>query len=191
MRTTKIFFISLAVTILFIQSGNAFDWKEYAPQGSYCTVQMPKKPSLCVKKAVPTDSGPIDMYQILADYGDYAFLLTFNDYPSALLQQKTNSQILDDVVTGSVGDGELISKGEIKLGDYSGRAYTCKKSGLELKAFIYLVGGRLYQMIVAYPPDQAASLAQGRDTFLGSLKLEPSTGAYEKPNDALYDCASQ
>jgi hypothetical protein len=190
-KTTKILFISLVFTILYIQSGNAFDWKEYAPQGSYCSVQMPKKPQLCVKKGVPTDSGPIDMYQVLADYGDYAFLLTFNDYPDALLKKKTSNQILDDVVSGSVGDGELINKGAISIGTYPGRTYTCKKSGLELKASIYLVDGRLYQMIVAYPPNQGGSLAQDRDTFLKSFKLEPPGGVTAKPNDALYDCASQ
>jgi hypothetical protein len=190
-RTSKIFFISLALTFLFIQSGNAFDWKEYNPQGSYCSIQMPKNPQLCVKKGVPTDSGPIDMYQVLADYGDYAFLLTFSDYPDALLKKKTSSQILDDVVSGSVGDGELVNKSEISMGTYPGREYTCKKSGLELKGTIYLVNGRLYQMIVAYPPNQTASLAKDRDAFLKSFKLQPPGGVTPKPNDALYDCASQ
>ena len=190
MRTTKIFLIGLAVTILFVQSGIAFDWAEYSPQGSSSKVQMPKKPTLCVKKGIATESGSIDMYQALADYGDYAFLMTFNDYPNALLQKKTNDQILDDVVKGSIGDGEVISQGEIKLGNFPGRAYTCKKKGLELKAFVYLVGPRLYQLIVAYPPDQAATLKRDRDTFLTSLKLD-SSGSQEKPNDALYNCATQ
>ena len=191
MRTTKIFFISLAVTIFFIQNGSAFDWKEYAPQGSYCSVKMPKKPELCVKKGVPTDSGPIDMYQVLADYGEYAFLLTFNDYPAALLKQKTSKQILDDVVSGSVGDGELVNKSEISVGTYPGREYTCRKSGMELKGSIYLVDGRLYQMIVAYPPNQAGTLAADRDTFLKSFKLETPAGVTAQPNDAVYNCASQ
>lgn len=188
MRTTKIFFISLIFTLLFIQIGSALDWKEYSPSGSHVTLMMPKQPDMCIKKGVPTDSGPIDMYQVLADYGEYAFLFTFNDYPSTLLQQKNTDKILEDVVSGSVGDGELVKKGDIQLGSYRGKSYTCKKSGLEMKAFIYLVNQRLYQAIAVYPPDQSESLSNDVNSFLTSIKLNDSS---EKPNDSWGDCASQ
>ncbi len=170
MQRSRLVIFCATLLLCFFAVAGAAEWKEYKPEGSRCSLSLPKAPALSAKN-VDTDSGPIEMHQVLADFGEYAYLMTYNDYPLSLINEKGSEKILADVVSGSVGDGELITKRDITFGLYPGREYVCKKQGLYLKARVYLIKHRLYQMIAAYPPAQADVLSTDIETFLSSFRL--------------------
>jgi hypothetical protein len=145
-------------------------WKEYRPQGGRCLVSVPKTPEYSLKD-VPSDVGTLKMHQFMMDYGDYAFLFTYTDYPTTLTESKSAENILEDVVKGSTGDGQLIKKTDLEIEDHPGKEYIAKKTDFTLKGRIFLVGQRLYQLITVYPPNRADELSSDVEDFLRSFRL--------------------
>lgn len=148
----------------------AENWSEYRPQGCRCLVSVPKTPAYDVKD-VQSDVGLLKMHQFMMDYGDYAFLLTYTDYPSTLTDTKTDKQILQDVVQGSIGDGQLIRETELEIDGFPGKEYIAKKTDFNLKGRVFLVKQRLYQLITVYSPAQADALSSDVEDFIRSFRL--------------------
>ena len=165
----KAFFALLVFTSFF--AGFVFaEWNEYRPQGGRCLVSVPKTPDHSVKD-VSSDVGTLKMHQFMMDYGEHAFLFTYTDYPAKLFETKSNNDILEDVVKGSTGDGEVIREVELEIDGFAGKEYVVQKTDFTLKARIFLVKQRLYQLIAVYPPDKASTLTPQADQFLQSFRL--------------------
>jgi hypothetical protein len=172
MKITKVLILSSLFCTILIQNSIALDWKTYWPSGSHITILFPKEPVMC-RKSVTTKSGMLlDNYQALADYGDYAFLMTFADYSEQFVKEKGKDELLEDVLAGYVGQEKFISTKNITLDSHPGRAYVFNSSGMEVKGYVYLVGHRLYQLVTAYSPEEREALSNDIDTFLNSLALK-------------------
>jgi hypothetical protein len=133
-------------------------------------VSVLKTPDYSVKD-VASDVGNLKMHQYMMDYGEHAFLLTYTDYPSKLTDSKSPDQILEDVLKGSVAEGELIRKIELTIDSFPGKEYTARKADFTLKGRVFLVGQRLYQLISVYPPNKADVLSSDVEEFLRSFRL--------------------
>ena len=162
--------IFLLIAILFCAVNFASAWSENRPQGCKCMVSVPKTPEYSVKD-VPSDAGNLKMHQFMIDYGEYAFLLTYTDYPATLTASKSADNILEDVVKGSVGDGQLIRKTDLTIDKFPGKEYIAKKTDFNLKGRVFLVGQRLYQILTVVPPNKADALSTDVEEFLRSFRL--------------------
>ncbi len=169
MKLKCIPFLVVAVVLSF-NFAFARAWSEYRPEGGRCLISVPKTPAHSVKD-VPSDVGSLKMHQYMMDYGEYAFLMTFTDYPSTLTESKTADNILEDVVKGSIGDGELIRKVDLEIDKFPGKEYIAKKPDFTLKGRVFLVGQRLYQLITVVPPGQTDALSTDVEDFLRSFRL--------------------
>ena len=167
-------FRSILISILFafvcFTFASSQNWNDYRPQGCRCMVSVLKTPDYSVKD-VASDVGTLKMHQFMMDYGEHAFLLTYTDYPATLTDSKTPERILEDVVSGSVSDGELVRKIELTIDGHPGKEYTARKTDFTLKGRVFLVNQRLYQLISVYPPNKADELSSDVEEFLRSFRL--------------------
>jgi hypothetical protein len=166
----KSILISILFAVICFQFAFAQNWNEYRPEGCRCMALVPKTPDYSVKD-VPSDVGVLKMHQYLMDYGEYAFLLTYTDYPKTLTDSKTSEQILEDVVKGSVGDGQMLRKTDLTIDTFPGKEYIARKADFSLKGRVFLVNQRLYQLISVYPPGKADALSSDVEEFLRSFRL--------------------
>ena len=162
--------ISLLFAFVCTEFASSENWKEYRPQGCRCLVSVPKTPDYTVKD-VASDVGTLKMHQFMMDYGEYAFLVTFTDYPTKLTDSKTSEQILEDVVSGSVAEGKLLRQIDLTIDSFPGKEYTARKEEFTLKGRVFLVKQRLYQLISVYPPNRADALSSDVEEFLRSFRL--------------------
>ena len=167
-------FRSILISILFVFVCISFtsseNWTEHRPQDCRCLVSVLKTPDYSVKE-VASDVGTLKMHQFMMDYGEYAFLLTYTDYPTKLTDSKTSKQILEDVVGGSVAEGKLERKIDLTIDSFPGKEYTARKEDFLLKGRVFLVKQRLYQLIAVYPPGRATALSSDVEEFLRSFRL--------------------
>jgi hypothetical protein len=138
--------------------------------GCRCQALVPKTPDYSVKD-VPSDAGVLKLHQYLMDYGEYGFLLTYTDYPKTLTDSKTPEQILEDVVSGSIDNGEILRKTDLTIDTFPGKEYIARKAHFSLKGRVFFVNQRLYQMISVYPPAKADALSGDIEEFLRSFQL--------------------
>ena len=166
----KSILISILFAVVCFQIASAQNWNEYRPDACRCLVLVPKTPDYSVKD-VPSDVGVLKMHQYLLDYGEHAFLLTYTDYPTTLTNSKTSEQILEDVVKGSIGDGQMLRKTDLTIDSFPGKEYIARKGEFSLKGRVFLVNQRLYQLISVYPPSKADALSSDVEEFLRSFRL--------------------
>ncbi|MGH9857848.1 MAG: hypothetical protein ACRD4B_08395, partial [Acidobacteriota bacterium] len=93
------------------------------------------------------------------------------DYPKTLTDSKTPEQILEDVVNGSIDNGQMLKKTDLTIDTFPGKEYIASKANFSLKGRVFLVNQRLYQMISVYPPGKADALSSDIEEFLRSFQL--------------------
>jgi hypothetical protein len=136
------------------------------------TAKMPGTPQVARNKVtIPTGDVNIATWNSNVDGVIYA--LTTADYPEKLVAARTvetmlNKEGRDSLVAqlkGTLKNEEAITSSD---GAYPGKAFVVSSDNGEVKARTYLVGTRLYTMIVLYNPSIGAPAA---DSFLKSLNL--------------------
>lgn len=163
--------ILVFVCLVFVSAGSAVAaWNEYRPKEAQCLFSVPKTPDYSVKD-VSSDVGTLKMHQFMMDYGDYAFLFTYTDYPPKLTETKSNEKILEDVVKGSTEGAQVLRNVHLEIDGFPGKEYLAQKTDFMLKGRVFLVNRRLYQLIAVYPPNQASALTPDADQFLTSFRL--------------------
>lgn len=98
------------------------------------------------------------------------YSVSFADYPEAVAKARPAKEFLDEGEAGLANQlrGTVRSKRDVTLDGNPGREFTVSSDNGEVKARNYMVGRRLYTLLVLYNPAIGAPDADG---FLGSLKL--------------------
>jgi hypothetical protein len=152
-------------------------WETISPEKAGFTVQMPVN-SYQSRQKVESDDGPAEVVIFQSGLNKVAYMVTYVDVaassagtPTALLEGTR------DVVIAS-SKGRLISDKRITLKKNPGREFRAsvpigddKKAGI-MKARVYLVGRRVYQVMAIAPKDEAGSKAI--DGFFASFKIVPA-----------------
>ena len=175
----------VAILALAQAGGTASDWKPFTSAKGKFTVSLPAKPS--EKKRVLAVSGKtVDLVSMTARKGLATYTVSYAelagaDAPAALKVAQA------DLVTQSKGD--LKDEKEITLGEFPGKDVTIdipKKvmaGGATETARVYVVAGRLYELVAVVPAAKADSLTEEVNSFLDSFK--PAGVTLAAPSDTL------
>jgi hypothetical protein len=108
------------------------------------------------------------------------------DYPEKVVAANPASAFLNEGKNGLVNQlkGTIKSEEDITLQGYPGKAFTVSSDAGEVRARNFLVGPRLYTLLVLYNPSIGAPLA---DQFLTSLELVNPPPAIMPPAAAPAD----
>ena len=149
-------------------------WTEFSSADGAFSVLMPGTPTE-ETQTEDTDLGPIDVHLFTFEKGEVAYLVGYNVFPAAVVEAATPAVLLDSARDGQVETvkGTLVSETEITLGTYPGRDLEIQVEGSDgtssLRSRLFMVGDRLYQLVVGGPKGQSTSA----DTikFLDSFEL--------------------
>lgn len=126
-------------------------------------------------QTVDTAAGPIEIHFFMADDGNSAFMVGYSDYPAEIVDINDPNDMLDGAAEGATANinGTLVSQNNITLDGYPGRELalegTFDNFNASAKARIYLVGNRLYQVLVI--SSEGNITTEDMDAFLQSFKL--------------------
>lgn len=135
------------------------------------TAKMPGAPQVARNK-VTVPAGDVNIATWNSSVDGVIYALTTADYPEKIVAGRTAETMLNkegrDSLVGQL-KGTLKSEENITINDkYPGKAFVISSDSGEVKARSYLVGTRLYTMVVLYNPSIGAPAA---DAFLTSLSL--------------------
>jgi hypothetical protein len=154
-----------SLLLLFATTASADTWEKLREEAGNFTVSVPGKP---VKhtQTVDTEVGKVDAIYYLVELqeGQIVYAAAYNDYPKDFAQNADVEAVLDGVRNGNIKphNGTVIDESKIKLDGYPGREYTFKgKLGGDGEPInghvrLFLVGNRLYQLIVLSSADTPA-----------------------------------
>lgn len=123
----------------------------------------------------PVDTGIIETHTFMAQKDRTAWGVSYTDYPAGIIDFIDPSASLEASVAGATAlmKGELVSKAEITLDEYPGREFTVRvpSDGPDAiyRARLFLVGNRLYQIMVVVPKGEENDETVTR--FLESFQL--------------------
>lgn len=138
-------------------------------------VRFPSEPKFS-KTTKKTDVGVIDVNNYMAEIGGSAYAASYTDYPESIIDLSDPEAILDGAAKGqadAVG-GTLVESTRVEIDGHPGRATEVDVSeakGVVWRSNTYLVGERLYQVVVVQP-----AAADDRDRarrFFDSFMLLP------------------
>ncbi|XXF77365.1 hypothetical protein P2318_30585 [Myxococcaceae bacterium GXIMD 01537] len=133
-------------------------------------VKMPGQPQVQRNK-VTIPAGDVTTAAWNTNVNGVIYSISTADYPEKVVAARPAEAFLEEGKSGLVNQlkGTLKSEEAITInGIYPGKAYTVASDAGEVRARNYLVGPRLYTMLVLYNPSIGAP---GADEFLGSLEL--------------------
>jgi hypothetical protein len=127
-------------------------------------------------QSVDTDVGKIDIHMYTLEKSGRAYVVGYSDYPQEMINQTDPQKLLDGGRDGAMKNvsGKLIKEKKITLKENPGRELVLdgtSASGQEatIMARLFLVGNRLYQVMVVTP--KGADSSSETSDFLGSFKL--------------------
>jgi hypothetical protein len=142
---------------------------ELAPPEGF-KVQMPPNPKVD-RKTAPTPAGEVKVGSWATQTPEgVTFSVSTADYPESVIASISPTAFLNSVRDGVVKQlqGTIKTEEEITLDGYPGKAFTAESGQGEVRVRNYLVGPRLYTLLVVYNPSIGAPQA---DAFLNSLTL--------------------
>lgn len=124
------------------------NWQQFSSPTGKFTVSLPGKPT---EELDTDDDGSVAKNFTVVD-GETVYLITYSDLVSEV-NQVNPIEIFDAVCEGYTADGDkLVNKHEVQLDGHPGRLVELNTTdGLVGKASMYLVGNRLYQLILISP----------------------------------------
>ncbi len=141
--------------------------KPFVSEAGGFRVALPGTPKEKVQ-SVPGINQPIEIRMFLVERGDASYGATFCDYPEAIALADPD-RVLEGGIEGALKNlkGKLLAKRNITLQGHPGREFSAsftapnKAPGL-YRARAYLVGARLYQVILCGPEAEIAGDAGDR-----------------------------
>jgi hypothetical protein len=167
---TRLHLVCGAACLLFLSGCNKAEFKEFTSADGRFKIQMPGTP-----KEGSQASGGTTMKTYSIESRNGAYVVGYGDLPIPANEPEAAVQErLDGARDGAVrgGNATLSNSGRVTLaGKYPGREFSAKLNGKEgiIRAKIYLVGSRLYQVMVV----GTDSFANSSDStkFLDSFAL--------------------
>lgn len=160
--------LGLALALVALNGAQAQIWSEYRPEGGRYRVLMPGTPQLSDQDIALPDGRKVKMYQAAIETSNAAYLGTHVDYPADLVSKASPDTLLDNVRNGSSRGHTLRSEQRLTIAGNPGREYViARANGVVLVTRSFLVGNRLYQIIVAGRPgvEQAPETRRFLDSF--------------------------
>lgn len=139
-----------------------------APEGF--AVRLPGEPQV-VRNKVTIPAGDVTTAAWTSNIDGVIYSISMADYPEKVVASRPPEAFLEEGKQGLVNQlkGTLKNEEAVTInGTYPGKAYTVSSDNGEVRARNYLVGPRLYTLLVLYNPSIGAP---GADEFLGSLEL--------------------
>lgn len=133
-------------------------WQQFSSPVGKFTISMPGKP--IQESSTDPDGSVTHNFTVVS--GETVYLVTYSDLVAEVERVKP-SEIFDAVCKGYIADGDkLVNQREIQLsGGYPGRSVDLKATdGMNGKANIYLIGNRLYQLLLI-----SSEVEDGRQFF--------------------------
>lgn len=124
------------------------NWQQFSSAEGNFTVSLPGVPT---EQSEKDDDGSVANNFTVVN-GDTVYLVTYSDLVGEV-NRVNPVEIFDAVCEGYTADGDkLVNKREIELDGHPGRIVELNTTdGMVGKASMYLVGNRLYQLIVISP----------------------------------------
>ncbi len=123
----------------------------------------------------PSPVGDIQFNMYMSEVENALFLVTFNDYPDAVMEVMDSASLLNKGASDAVAaiDGTLIEEKDYTFEGYPGKEvkYSGSRDGLELTIYhkVFLVDNRLFQLqIINADTDE---YLDHYDDFFNSFKL--------------------
>ena len=147
----------LAVVPLQAQTAQSA-WKYYPYPADGFGVSAPIQPSY-TSQTRPTDGGNVDIHTYTIPLGDNGVVMISSsevrgldkDSPKTRLQMAKSGAL-------KAGNATLTTEKEITLGPYPGLQYEATSTqNLHVRARMYIVGNRLYQLLEVFPLESAFS----------------------------------
>jgi len=157
-------------------------WKEYKPESGHFTILFPGTPQEETQKLNVGQSEIIIRTLKLHELAIYSVM--YSDYPVAVANPEAARGILDFTAKEGVEmyKAEPLDRQEITLEGHPGRYLKQRlPDGLVMRLKFYLVGQKLYQLMITTPQEEGATDEQRRfydataGKFLDSFKLAPAT----------------
>ncbi len=176
MRKRVIISISLLLACCLSACNRAPQPREFKSEAGRFAVMTPT-PLEEMVKPLETLGGKIDLHIFSGQRGDTSYFVSYWDYSKEPIHPDRLEKMLDASRDGSVANvsGRLIREGKLTLMGNPGRELvieTGSQPGLEtrrLQARVFIVGNRMYQIMVVAPKDQKSR--PEAEAFLQSLKF--------------------
>lgn len=172
---TRICLMTAAVALSALAGCTGADgWREFRSEQGGFSIMVPGRLEQQSQRTA-TAFGTIEAEVFLVDHGDVGYLISYADYPQALVDESPTDVILDGASLGAVSDsgGKLLTVTKISLGDHAGRELEISSPGGEamIRLRLFLVGNRLYQISVLARVDVDVTEETAR--FFDSFQLLP------------------
>lgn len=135
------------------------------------TINMPTEPQV-ERKQVPLGANTVNTAAFSSRTEDGTiYSISTADYPERLVASRPPEALLNEGKDGLVKQvqGTIKEEADVTIDGYPGKSYTVSSPVVgEIKARNFLVGPRLYTLLVIYNPNHPNNTA---DAFLTSLKL--------------------
>ena len=164
-------FLTAFLLVVFLVGGcSLFAWKEFKSTKGQFSLQVPGTPKE-QKETVKTQAGDIDLHLFLLEQKEIAYMVGYSDYPEPLIKQAEPEAILDGARNGAVSNvnGKLLSERAVSLEGHKGREIKVKTEKGVIKARIFLVEARLYQLMTVTAKEK--TFAENTKRFFDSFKL--------------------
>lgn len=149
-------------------------------------VRMPGQAQV-VRNKVTIPAGDVTTAAWTSNVEGVIYSVSIADYPEKVVAARPADAFLEEGKQGLVNQlkGTLKSEEALTINAiYPGKAYTVASDAGEVRARNYLVGPRLYTLLVLYNPSIGAP---GADEFLGSLELVNPPPPVERRTRAAAD----
>jgi len=158
--------------LIFLVTCTQVEWTEYRSEADRFAAFFPGTPTES-SKTVNTAIGPIEMKIYGVAKKQTAFSVVLSDYPPEHVKRVGSATILDGARDGAVANtqGKLLSELIIEIAGNPGRDLKISAAGGKgtVRAKLFLVGSRLYQVLAVTPTEDSYAPQVGR--FLESFKL--------------------
>jgi hypothetical protein len=178
MMGTVCWSLTLPLLLGAVQDDLPAGWKVFASKDGRFTVHMPKEPMDPKKQVVKTGTGELNVTLVIAEgRQDSYFVVSYSDFPPAVLKKGEEEMRLDQACNGAVESSRGKLRGVAKpielAGGYAGREIVIEKDGAVIaKMRIYLVENRLYQIMVLGSGTIFSSKEKDVGIFLDSFRLK-------------------
>lgn len=168
--------IAGAITAIVMNKGGAAQtasaWQEFSHAAGKFTVLMPAAPKE-QQQAVQTVAGPIAMHMFFYEFkgGQSMYGVIYSDYPASVANADPQ-KVLDGGRDGAVAEmkGRLLQEQNITIQGHPGRELHIEIPQGMVKARIYLVGVRLYQILSVSTKEMISP--EDTEKFFSSFRLE-------------------
>lgn len=166
---------TLLVLFLVIFATGCSQPQAYDSSSGRFTIDFPGKPKE-QSQTVQTPVGSIAVHIIMYESRSAAYGVTYSDFPASHIESSSVDEILDGACQGAARNigGTIISQKPISIGNHPGQevkvAASTSGKKVEVRNRIYLVGNRLYQVVVTSTPGDTEDSTANK--FVNSFKLK-------------------